>query len=83
MCCHHVHSLQAQDNHATRSTKCYVYAHIISRVNYIIPFVAGHKIEIHKKIMDIWVSATKFIYGKKHQKVELSNSVSMSWLPKI
>ena len=29
--------------------KSYVYANIISRINYILPFVAGHKIEIHKK----------------------------------
>ena len=33
--------------------KSYVYAHIISRINYILPFVAGHNKAIHKKIMDI------------------------------
>ena len=49
--------------------KSYVYAHIISRVNYTLPFVAGHKIEIHKKIMYIWVSAEKFIYGKNTHKL--------------
>ena len=43
--------------------KSYVYAHIISRVNYILPFAAGHKIEIHKKIMDVSVNAAKFIFG--------------------
>ena len=46
--------------------KSYIYAHIISRVNYILSFVAGHEIEIHKKIMDIWVNAAKLIYEKTH-----------------
>ena len=69
MSCYHVHCLQAQDNHAASCTKSYVYAHIISRINYILPFVAGHKIEIHKKIMDIWVMAAKFIYGKNTRKL--------------
>ena len=49
--------------------KSYIYAHIISRVNYIPPFVAGHKIEIQKKIMYIWVSAAKFIYGKNTRRL--------------
>ena len=44
--------------------KSYVYAHIVSRIIYILPFVAGHNKSIHKKIMDIWVLAAKFIYGK-------------------
>ena len=33
--------------------KSYVYAHITSRANYIIPFVAGHKIEIQKKVKNV------------------------------
>ena len=49
--------------------KSYVYAHIISGINYILPFVAGHKKEIHKKIMDIWEMAAKFIYGKNTRKL--------------
>ena len=53
--------------------KRYVYAHIIYIVNYILPFVAGHKKEIHKKIMDIWVMAAKFIYGKNTQKLSYTN----------
>ena len=49
--------------------KSYVYAHIVSRINYILPFVAGHNKSIHKKIMDIWVMVAKFIYGKNTRKL--------------
>ena len=52
--------------------KSYVYARIISRINYILPFVAGHKKEIQKKIMDIWVMVAKFIYGKNTRKLSYS-----------
>ena len=44
--------------------KSYVNAHIISRVNYIMPFVAGHKIEIQKKVKNILVKVEKLMYGK-------------------
>ena len=50
--------------------KSYVYAHIVSRINYILPFVAGHNKYIHKKIMDIWVMAAKFVYGKNTRKLK-------------
>ena len=49
--------------------KSYIYAHIISRLNYILPFVAGYKIEIQKKIMYIWVRAAEFIYGKNTRRL--------------
>ena len=49
--------------------KSYVYAHIVSRINYILPFVAGYNKSINKKIMDIWVMADKFIYGKNTKKL--------------
>ena len=78
--------------------KSYVYAHIISRINYILPFVAGHNKSIHKKIMDIWVMAAKFIYGKNTRKLshdklfervgfprksDLIECAAASWMQKI
>ena len=44
--------------------KSYVYAHIISRINYILPFVAGHNKSIHKKIMDMGNGSQVHIWKK-------------------
>ena len=78
--------------------KSYVYAHIISRINYILPFVAGHNKSIHKKIIDLWVMAAKFIYGKNTRKLshdklfervgfprksDLIECAAASWMQKI
>ena len=78
--------------------KSYVYAHIVSRINYILPFVAGHNKSINKKIMDIWVLAAKFIYGKNTKKLsyiklfervgfpqytELIECAAATWMQKI
>ena len=52
--------------------KNYVYAHFISRIYYILPFVARHKKEIPKKIKDIWELAAKFVYGKNTRKLSYS-----------
>ena len=52
--------------------KSYVYAHIISRVIHIMPFVAGHKIKIQKTVKNIWVKAAKFIYDKNTRKLSYS-----------
>ena len=42
----------------------YVFAHIISRLNYIMPFISGHPKNIQKRVTAIWVRAAKFIYGQ-------------------
>ena len=78
--------------------KSYVFAHIISRLNYIMPFVAGHPIHVQEKIMKIWVRSAKFIYGNgtlgvSHEdlfkyanfpiKSNIFESASATWIQKI
>ena len=40
--------------------KCYVYAHIISHIIYIIPFVAGQTNKIKRKVIDciVWTASS-------------------------
>ena len=59
----HLASLHSSSmNYATRRN--FVFAHIVSRLNYIMPFVPGHPIKVKKKVTAIWVRAAKFIYGQ-------------------
>ena len=41
----------------------FVFAHIFSRLNYIMPFISGHTKTVQKKVTAILVRAAKFIYG--------------------
>ena len=60
--------------------KSYVYAHIVSRIYHILPFVAGHNKSIHRKIMDIWVFAAKFIYGNNTKKMSY---IKLFWKSRV
>ena len=43
--------------------KDYIFAHVISRINYILPFCAGHTMKNKDKIKKILIKSAKFIYG--------------------
>ena len=43
--------------------KDYIFAHVISRINYILPFCAGHTLKNKDKVKKILIKSAKFIYG--------------------
>ena len=52
-----------QKNMPQPARKAFVYAHILSCLNYILPFCAGRTNKNKDKRMKIMVKSAKFIYG--------------------
>ena len=76
----------------------FVFAHIISRLNYIMPFISGHTKNVQKKVTAIWDRAAKFIYdqdtrGLLHDKLfskvnfpkksNIYEAFSAAWMQKV
>ena len=65
-----------------KTGKSYGFAHIISRLNYIMPIIAGYPIHIPEKVMKVCVRSTKFIYGKGAHGISHENSFKFANCPK-